>query len=186
MLMLVIGVALFALLHLSPALAPGIKASAITRLGAGAYRGLFSLLIAASVALIILGWRTAQPELLYLPPAGLKHPAMTLVVLAFFLMVISGRPSRLRQWVRHPQLTGVIVWAVAHLLLNGDNRSLVLFGGLGLWAAIEIVAINRREGSWERSAIPPWSAEIVNLLITFAVVALVIILHPYFSGMPVM
>jgi uncharacterized membrane protein len=186
MTMLLVGIVLFALLHLSPAVTPGIKAGITARFGTGAYRGLMTLFIIVAMVLIVLGWRAAQPELLYLPSAPLRHPAMAMVAVAFFLMVTSTRPSRLRQWVRHPQLTGVIVWAAAHLLLNGDDRSVVLFGGLGLWAAIEIIVINRRDSGWERPAIPPLSAELVNLLITLAVVALVAVLHPYFSGMPVM
>ena len=54
-----------------------------------------------------------------------------------------GRPPRrsatrraaARGWLRHPMLTGVVVWAVAHLLVNGDAASLVLFGWpWALWA----------------------------------------------------
>ena len=185
MILLITGIICFATVHLSPALAPGIKATTLQRMGDGGYRGLFSLLIAAGLVLIVLGWRSATPELGYLPPDGLKHAAMGLVLLAFLLMVTSSRPSRLRRIVRHPQLTGVITWAVAHLLLNGDNRSLVLFGGLAVWALLEIIFINRRDGEYVAPPSPGWGAELVNLVIAAVVVAVVVAVHPWISGMPV-
>ncbi len=47
---------------------------------------------------------------------------------------------------------GVVVWAVAHLLVNGDLASLVLFAALGLWALAEMAVINRAEGPWSPPA----------------------------------
>ncbi len=185
MFLLITGILWFAFVHLSPALTPGIKAAVRQRTGDGGYRGLFSLLVAVGLVLIVLGWRSADPEFVYLPPAGLKHAAMGLVFLALLLMVTSSRPSRLRRVVRHPQLTGVIIWAVAHLLLNGDNRSLVLFGGLAIWAVLEIVLINRRDGEYVAPPAPGWGAELVNLAIAAVVVAVVVAVHPWISGMPV-
>ena len=55
--------------------------------------------------------------------------------------------------MRHPQLTAVKIWAVAHLLVNGDLASLVLFGGLLAWAVVEVIVINRSE-VWVRPARP--------------------------------
>lgn len=185
MAMLVIGVLLFAGVHLVPALAPALKAGLVARLGAGGFKGVFSLLVVCAVALIIFGWRGTQPVFIYSPLPELKHFALGLLLVAFFLMVVSTRKSRLRQWLRHPQLSGVLLWAIAHLLLNGDNRSLLLFAGMGLWAAVEMLAINRRDGVWVRSEPPGWGADVLNLVIALAVVALVIYLHPWLSGMPV-
>jgi len=154
-------------------------------LGEGGYKGTFSLLLLLSLVLMVIGWRSAQPQTIYLPALSAKLPAIGLVVVGFFLFVISNRPSRLRQWIRHPQLTGVIAWAVAHLLLNGDSRSVVLFGGMALWAALEIVAINRTEGQWIKKPPPPLGTEMVSLAITAVVIGVLVAAHPYLSGMPV-
>jgi hypothetical protein len=62
--------------------------------------------------------------------------------------------------LRHPLLFGVILWAVAHLLVNGDLRSVVLFGGLLVWAALEIVLINRAVPAWTKPAPAPLGKEI--------------------------
>ena len=185
MTLMILGILLFAGVHLIPSLAPGVKAAWLGKFGEGGYKGSFSLLLLLGLGLIIAGWRSTLPEFLYMPPAGLKHPAMGLLFIAFLLMVVSSRNSRLRQWIRNPQLTGVFLWGVAHLLLNGDIRSTVLFSSLSLWALLEIVAINRRDGPWVKPEVPTWGAELVTLVNTAVVVVAVIFLHPYISGMPV-
>ncbi|MCB1854475.1 MAG: NnrU family protein [Halieaceae bacterium] len=185
MTLLVLGILLFAGLHLVKSLAPELRAGLIARLGAMPYRGLFSLLVLGSVALIVLGWRSSVPQYVYSPSPALQHPAMTVILVAFLLMVASSRPSRLRRIVRNPQLSGVVLWAGAHLLLNGDSRSLVLFGGLGLWALVEIVAINRRDGVWIKDPAPGLGTDLANLVIALVVVAVVVFIHPWLAGVPI-
>ncbi|MDX1736385.1 MAG: NnrU family protein [Halioglobus sp.] len=185
MVLLVLGVLLFAGVHFIPSLAPAVKNSWTGKLGENGYKGVFSLLLLASFALMILGWRSAQPAFVYAPPPALHLPSLGLMYLAFFLLVISNRPSRLRLLVRHPQLTGVALWGVAHLLLNGDSRSLVLFGGMTAWAVLEILAINRRDGQWTREPAPAISADVINVAIAAVAVVVVIALHPWLSGVAV-
>ncbi len=185
MALLTFGVLLFACLHLIKSIAPSLRAGLQERLGENGYKGVFSLLVLAAFALIVFGWRGAVPQYVYGPPAPAQHPAMLLLVLAIGLMVVSSRPSRLRRLIRHPQLTGVALWGIAHLLLNGDSRALVLFGGMTAWAIVEIVAINRRDGAWIKDSAPPVRADLVNLLITGIVVALLIAAHPWFAGVSV-
>lgn len=185
MLLLLLGVLLFAGVHFVPSLAPGLKRSAVSSVGENGYKGIFSLLLLAALALIITGWRSTVPALLYLPPPALHLPALGILLLAFLLLVVSNRKSRLRQVVRHPQLTGVALWGIAHLLLNGEDRSVLLFGGLGLWAIGEIIAINRRDGEWVKGEIPGWGGEVLTLVVTALVVGVVVAIHPWLSGMPV-
>ena len=185
MALLLIGVLLFAGVHLIPSLAPGLKTAWVARLGENGYKGTFSLLLLLGLGLIVLGWRGSQPAYLYTPPVALQLPALLLVCLGLLLFVISNRESRLRQFIRHPQLTGVLLWGIAHLMLNGDSRSLVLFAGLSLWALAEIPAINRREGVWIKGGVPGWGTELASVLIAAVVVAVVIALHPYIAGVPV-
>jgi uncharacterized membrane protein len=185
MTLLVCGILLFALVHFIPACAPSFRASAFQRMGEGGYKGVFSLLLLASFALMITGWRSAQPTSLYLPPAALHKVALGLLAIAFLLMAVSARNSRLRLLIRHPQLTGVALWGISHLLLNGDNRSVALFGGMTLWALIEIVAISKRQGVWIKSDAPSWGAEGITVLIAAITVGVVVYLHPWLSGVPV-
>jgi uncharacterized membrane protein len=186
MALMILGLLIFAGVHFIPSLAPGFKASWHHNFGEAGYKGTYSLLLVLSFVLMSLGWRSAQPELVYLPLADLLHPAMALVAIGFLLIVVSNRRSRVRLWVRHPQLTGVLLWAVAHLMMNGDNRSVVLFGALAAWSCAEILAINRREGVWIKGDAPGLGTELVTVLITAVVIALVVAAHPYISGMPVL
>ena len=185
MLLLTLGVLLFTLSHLMPSVIPGIKTRLLSRVGENGYKGLFSLTVLVSIVCIVFGWRSATVSYLYQPDPALRHLALGLIMFAFLLLVAASRPSRLKRIFRHPQLTGVLVWAGAHLLLNGDNRSLLLFGGLLIWSAIEIITINRRDGAWIKSPVPAWSGEVLTFAIACAVVVVVIVLHPYFTGMQV-
>ncbi|MCB1702807.1 MAG: NnrU protein [Halioglobus sp.] len=185
MTLLVLGILAFAGLHLVKSLAPSLRTGLQRRLGENAYKGIFSLLVLASFAMIIFGWRSATPQFVYQPSPALHMPALVLIMLAFFLLAISSRPSRLRRLVRHPQLSGVALWGIAHLLLNGDSRALVLFGGMATWAVVEILAINRRDGAWQKMQAPSLGTDLVNVVITVVVVALFVFLHPWLAGVPV-
>ena len=185
MTLLVLGLLLFASVHFIPSLAPGIKAAVVQRIGTRGFRGIFSLLLLSSLALMISGWRSAEPLPLYSSPAVLHNVALGLLLLAFLLLVVGVRNSRLRHLIRHPQLTAVTLWGISHLMLNGDNRSVALFGGMALWSLSEMVAINRRQGVWVRGEAPSWSAEAVTVIITGITVAIVVYIHPWLSGVPV-
>jgi uncharacterized membrane protein len=182
---LAFGVLLFAFVHFIPSLAPSVKASALQKIGENGYKGVFSLLLLISIALIIFGWRSAEPSQIYYPPIGLHKIALGLVALAFLLMVVSSRNSRIRLYIRHPQLTGVAIWGGSHLLLNGSSRDIVLFGGIALWAVVEILAINKREGVWIKASPPSWGAEAITVLIAAVVIGAVIFIHPWLSGVSV-
>jgi hypothetical protein len=77
------------------------------------------------------------------PPDFLKHVNNLLMVFAFYLYAASGMKTRITRVIRHPQLTAVKTWAVAHLLVNGDLASVILFGGLLAWAVVEVILINK-------------------------------------------
>ena len=155
-------------------------------MGENGYKGIFSLLLLAAMALIVFGWRSATPAFVYAPPPGLHAVALGLMVIAFGLFIVSNRDSRLRLLIRHPQLSGVALWAVAHLMLNGDSRSLVLFGGMILWSVGEILAINRREGVWIKGEAPTWGTEAATVVATLVVVSVLVFVHPWIAGVPVL
>lgn len=186
MALLILGVLMFAGVHFIPSLAPGMKQAWMRRLGEGGYKGMFSLLLLASFALMIIGWRSAVPEQVYQVPADARSFGLALMCLAFFLLAASSLKSRIKQFVRHPQLTGVALWAAAHLILNGDSRSVVLFGGLALWSIIEIFAISKREGVWVKGAAPSWTAELLTGFAAAITIAIFVFVHPWISGVPVL
>ncbi len=185
MVLMLAGLILWSVVHLYPAVAPGHRETLIKGMGENKYKGLFALLLVLSVVLIVFGWRNTSPTFLYLLPPATKHAAMLLIVIGFILFGSSQYPSRIKRIVRHPQLTGVALWACAHLMLNGDTRSVLLFGWLAVWAIIEIILINRRDGAWVKPQAPTWGREIRGLVISLVIVAVVVFIHPYIAGVPV-
>ncbi len=147
MVFLVLGLALWWGAHLLKRLAPG------PRLAMGdAGKGVVALLLAVSVVLMVIGYRGAAFVPVWEPPSFLRHVNNLLMLLAFYLYAASGMKTRITGLIRHPQLTAFKAWAVAHLLVNGDLASAVLFGGLLGWAVVTVIVINRAE---PRPAPPP-------------------------------
>ena len=132
--LLIAGVLLWAALHLMATLRLAPRKALISRIGSNPYRGLFSLGIVLALVLIVLGWRSTPETYLYVLPPWSRTLGMLLVLLAFILFGAAQYPTRIKRVLRHPMLTGLVVWSVAHLLMNGTTRALVLFGGLGSWA----------------------------------------------------
>ncbi len=131
---------------------------------------------------MVIGWRSTTPEFVYLPPGWGRPVTIVLMLISVMLFVAANYPTRIKRFIRHPQLTGLVTWSIGHLLSNGDSRSLVLFGGLGLWALIEMLLINRREGGWVKPDAPALSIEAKGLVISVIVFLALVFLHPYYAG----
>ncbi|MGH8223776.1 MAG: NnrU family protein [Woeseiaceae bacterium] len=185
MTVLIAGILLWTAAHLVPGAAPGVRQDIVARIGEKPWKGLFALVVAGSLVLVVLGWRSTAPQALYLPPDWGRSAAIALMLISVFLFGAARRPSAIKRIVRHPQLTGLIVWSVAHLLANGDQRSLILFGGLGVWAILEIIVINRRDGAWTKPQAPSVTREAIGVAVTVVVFAALLWAHPYFTGVPV-
>ncbi len=180
--LLITGILLFTIVHLVPAASPATRTRLVDSLGEGPYRGLFSVVIVASLALIVFGWKAATPMSVYAPPVGGGPVISALVFAAFVMFVTSKARSNYRRFVRHPQMLAVILWAAAHLLVNGDSRSVVLFGSLGIWAMVEIVLCNRRDGAWRKPDVMPLSADIRVAVIAGVSFAAFFFLHKALFG----
>ncbi len=109
-------------------------------------KAIVALTLAVAIIFMIWGYRAWDGTFYW----G-RTPAMTginniLMVFSFYLFAASGAKTKITRTIRHPQLSAVILWCVAHILVNGDTPSFVLFGGLMIWAIAEMVVINRAEG----------------------------------------
>lgn len=180
--LLISGVLLWSVMHFLPAGGRGLRNSVAGSIGEGPWKGLFSLALVLSIALIVMGWRVIVPVPVYTPPGFGALLMSPLMILAVVLLGAANAKTNLKRYIRHPMLTGVAVWAAAHLLNNGDNRSIVLFGGIGLWALVMIFFINKRDGAAEAVEKQPVSGEIKLLAISAIVFIVLVIAHPYFAG----
>jgi uncharacterized membrane protein len=165
---LVEAAAFFLLLHLLVA-GTRLRDVIVGRIGQGPYMGLFSL--ASAGGLIWLGFafaglrRSAENELIWSATPATRWIQLALQLVAV-LLVVAGlttpNPTSVRQEkalerpdvahgvlriTRHPFLWGVAVWALGHLLVNGDAAGIVLFGALlalALFGTASIDAKRRR------------------------------------------
>jgi len=186
MIWLVLGILIWSGVHFIPSIGQSLKAKLTQSIGENGYKGAFALSVLAGLALIVFGWRSTDPSALYYPPAWTAPVATVLMIVSFVLFGAANMATRIKQFLRHPQLTGLVLWSVAHLIANGDTRSLVLFGGLGLWALVEMRLINAREGEWVKPEAPTMAVELRGLAISLVIFAAAFFLHPYFAGVPIM
>ena len=184
MTLLLIGLTLWVGVHLFPSSLPQVRDALIKQIGLGPYQGLFALLIITGVILIVFGWRATLPTQVYVPQAGLRHAAMLLVVVGFVLMAAASFPrTRVKRLIRHPQLTGVLLWALAHLLANGDSRSLLLFSVIAIWTVISMLLINRRDGDWVKpETTMVWYGELLVVAAGVGIALLLMRFHYYLAG----
>ena len=150
MMLLVAGLALFFLIHIVPT-SPDLRRGLVARFGENAYKGVFSLVSFAGLALIVVGYHKLQvmpgknPRLWNAEAmTWTRHTAFALMLPAMIMLVAAYIPSRIRTAVKHPMLAAVKVWALAHLVANGDLGSLVLFGGFLAWAVFDRISVKRR------------------------------------------
>ena len=179
MTVLILGVLLWMAAHLFKRILP-VQRAALGRTG----KIIVAAAILVSIALMIVGYRAAEEVALYALPLWSWQLNNLLMLAALFMMDVGRAEGVVRTKVRHPMLLGVAIWSTAHLLVNGDLASLVLFGGLGLWALVEMVVISRVEGVWH----PPAAGSILSdgKIAMFAMVlyGLIVAIHNWL-GYPV-
>jgi uncharacterized membrane protein len=148
MLNLIAACAVFLLIHFGVS-GTTLRQALVARLGEGPYRGAFALASLLGLAWMIHAYRHAALVPLWGLLLGLRPAAYLLVFVAFLFVVIGittpgptrvGMEAKLAQGpdavrgivriTRHPFLWGVALWALVHLVVNGDVASLVLFGSL--------------------------------------------------------
>jgi len=149
MIYLLVGLAMWWGAHLMKRVLPELRRDMDKTIGIGPSKGIVSVLILASVALMVIGYRAADFTPLYSPIPGIGYLNNLLMFPALYLMGVSPSGGRLSTKIRHPMLWGMFTWTIAHLLVNGDLASVVMFGGLGSWTLVQMRLINQHEGPWE-------------------------------------
>ena len=146
MIWLLIGLALWTGLHLFTTVFRPTRGRIVARIGEGAWKGIVALGLVLSIWSMARGYGATSAGTLWIAPEWLRHLAVAAMLPVFILYMGTIPGSALAARVRHPQLTAFKLWAVLHLVANGDVRSLVLFGGLLAWAVAQLVLLNRRDG----------------------------------------
>jgi uncharacterized membrane protein len=145
---LVLGLIIFLGVHSIRIAAEPRRNALMQRLGEGGYKGLYSLLSALGLGLIIWGYSQARlsPVVLWTPMVWPRHLALLLTLLAFILLAAAYVPGNgIKARLHHPMVLGIKSWALAHLLANHTLADLLLFGGFLVWAALSFRAARARD-----------------------------------------
>ena len=148
MVMLLLGLVLFLGVHSTRIVANGWRSDMIGRFGEMPWKAAYAALSIAGFVLIVWGFGLArqQPVQLWMPPRGMRHLASLLTLIAFVLLAATYVPrNAIKARLHHPMVLSVKVWALAHLLSNGNLAHMVLFGTFLVWAALSFRAARARD-----------------------------------------
>jgi uncharacterized membrane protein len=188
--LLVLGLVLFLGPHVFVTLR-GARGALIARIGEGLYKGLFAVLSIVGLYLIGKGfalYRDAGMIEVWDPPDWTRHITVALMWPSIILVTAAYIPGDIKRVLKHPMLVGVKLWAVAHLISNGDLGSMIIFISVLAWAVYDRITLKRRSDpgglpipiGGRRNDI---AAVIVGTILYFA---LALVFHPLVIGKPVL
>ncbi len=141
--MIWLGIGLFFGSHVIPSL-PSVRDRLIDRMGNNRYMGAYSLVALSGLILIAIGYSRMDYQELWPSPVWASHLALTVMPIVFVLQVAAELKGHIRKKIKHPMIIGILLWAVVHLVNNGDRASLYLFGSFALFSVFSIISSNRR------------------------------------------
>ncbi len=150
MLLFILGLLLFFSIHMLPFF-PEYRTQLIEKLDNDTidtevmYKIIFSVISLLGLILVGIGKGSIEFISLWDIPELFRYIAVVLILTSFILMVAAYPPNNIKRYVPHPMLTGVIIWGVTHMLVNGDVVSLILFGSFVVYSVVAIKLTNRRE-----------------------------------------
>jgi len=177
---LVLGAVIFIGTHLIPVLGQS-RARLVNRLSLNGYKLLFTILSMLGLGLMIWGKAKAPQAPVWYPPAWGRDAAMAIMLPSIVLLAVAKSPTNIKRLTPHPMMWGFILWALAHLLANGNLASMILFGSIGVYSVIAIVSANQRGAHPSTMRVPAVresSGLIFGVLVYFAL----LYFHPYLFG----
>ena len=187
MVQLVLGLVIFIGGHVFTTLRSR-RGALIERTGEGAYKGLYSLVALVGLALIVHGfgaYRSGGYIDVWNPPTFLRHLVLLLMWPAMVALVATYSPGLIKAKLKHPMLVAVKIWALAHLLANGDLGSILLFGSFLAWAVYARIAAKRRGAPMLPADTPFGRGDVIALVVGTIAYLARIFAHPYVIGVPV-
>lgn len=144
---LIAGLAIFLAIHSVRIVAPDWREKTMNKFGELPWKAVYAIVSLASFLLMTRGYSMAQPVASEVYPQfkGMYIVVIVLMALAAILVVAYALgPSYIKQKLKHPFLLAIILWSISHLWMNGDAASVTLFGGLLVWAVIDLWSALRR------------------------------------------
>jgi uncharacterized membrane protein len=186
--LLIIGIVVMMGIHLVPAF-PRVRERLVEGLGTNFYRLLFSVVATLGLVLLIYGFAKAPVIQIWSPPSWTRHVAMLLMLPVFILLIAAYLPGQIKAKLRHPFLVAIKLWALAHLIANGDLASVILFGSFLAYAVFDRIVLKRRAATGLVTVADTGPARndviaVIGGLVLYAV--FLVWLHPLLIGVPVL
>jgi uncharacterized membrane protein len=165
------------------------RAAVVARLGIGPYKGLYSLVAAVGIAMIAYGFARYRADgmiELWSPPPWMRHVNNAILWPAMVCIAAAYIPGDIKRVLKHPMLVGIKLWALGHLLANGDLGSIVLFGSFLGWAAYDRVSFKwRTDPGAPDFGLGGRDCDTIAVIAgTLLYLALGFLFHPYVIGVP--
>jgi len=179
---LILGLVLFLGIHLLPVLA-GARNALFARMGEKGYKGMFSVVSALGLVLIIVGYARApsEPRLFNPVPTAILIAPLAMLI-SFVLLASANMRTHIRRSLKHPMLIGVGLWATVHLLANGETRATLLFGAFLAYVVIDLVSAVQRNAVKSFAPVARQDAMAIGAAIVIAL--LVMAFHRHLFGVP--
>jgi uncharacterized membrane protein len=158
------------------------------RLGEYPWKAIYSLIALLGFLLIVWGYALArqEPVTLYSPPPWLRQVALLVLLPAFPLLLSTYLPGRIQATARHPMLVATMLWAIAHLLVNGTLADALLFGAFLVWSITDLVSLQYRPGTPVPRAPPSPANDLIAVILGLALyAAFAVWLHAWLFNTPV-
>lgn len=182
MTLLILGLVLFLGMHLLPVLT-GARDALFAKLGEKGYKGMFSLVSALGLVLIVIGYARApsEPRLFNPVPAAILIAPLVMIV-SFVLLASANMRTHIRRTLKHPMLIGVGLWAAVHLLANGETRATLLFGAFLAYVVVDLASAVQRNAVKHFTPVARQDAMAIGAAIVIAL--LVMAAHRHLFGVP--
>jgi uncharacterized membrane protein len=177
---MIFGLVVFFSIHLLPSV-PTLRNALFSRLGEKPYKGMFALISLAGLYLVVTGKGEAEFVPVWEPASWSYVVTNISMMLALYCLVAMNMQSNLKRFTAHPMLWGITFWSCGHLITNGDQASMILFGSFLVYSLFDMVSANRRGA---RPAGKKISIRYDAIVVVISAVVYVVLanLHPYFTG----
>lgn len=185
MTVLLTGLILFFAVHSVSIVYPAWRDRVAARIGEGSWKGIYSVVAIVGLVLIVWGYGLARqnPVVLYVPPIGLRHVSLLLMIFVFPLLFAAYLPGRIKTATKHPMLAATKIWAFAHLLANGMLADVLLFGSFLVWAVADRISMKHREQRPIPQAPPSRANDAIAIALGLGVyIAFIFGLHSWLFG----
>jgi len=183
---LVLGLVLFLGPHVFVTMRPQ-RNAVVKSFGEWPYKGVFAVVSIVGLYVIGKGFGMYEAEgaiVVWTPPSFMRYVTQLLVWPAAICVAAAYLPGEIKRKLKHPMLVGVKLWALAHLLSNGDLGGIILFGAVLAWAVYDRITLKRRsDPGGPPIPVGGWKNDLAAVIVgTILYLALGLVFHPLVVG----